>query len=73
MYAIRSYYDAIAEYFDVPFSSVLTASGSSAIIDMLGAAFLEDKDEVLFCMPVITSYSIHYTKLYDLQEDCQVL
>ncbi len=48
--------NAIAEYFDVPFSSVLTASGSSAIIDMLGAAFLEDKDEVLFCMPTFGAF-----------------
>ena len=37
-------------------SNVLIGAGSSALIDMLGVTFLEDGDEVVFCMPTFAAF-----------------
>jgi histidinol-phosphate aminotransferase len=47
---------AIAEHFDVSPMQLVTASGSSAVIDMIGTVFLNPGDEVVFCMPTYEAF-----------------
>ena len=64
MYAIRSYYD---EY-TVPgiYSVTLTVKNKQGCEhSMTQTNIVEAKNSGYVKMPVITSYSIHYTKLYD--------
>ncbi len=47
---------AIAEHYGVGIENIVAAPGSSALIDMIGQAFLEPGDEVLFCMPTFAAF-----------------
>ncbi len=40
---------ALADYYDVTFDSVICGAGSSALITMVGQAFLNPEDEVILC------------------------
>ena len=73
MYAIRSYYEQYAlqeselgasggvQLVNLDFSETSRSSTTASIVDDNGDTIqIEQIDEV-----VITSYSIHYTKLYD--------
>lgn len=42
---------AIAEHYGVAYENIVTGSGSSALTEALGIAFLEPGDELLLCMP----------------------
>lgn len=42
---------AISEHYDITPDFIVTGSGSSAVIEALGVAFLGKGDEVLMCMP----------------------
>lgn len=47
---------AITEFYGLETGSVLTGSGSSAMIDMLGVTYLDPGDEVLLCMPTFGAF-----------------
>lgn len=47
---------AIADFYHLTPDCVLTGSGSSAMIDMLGMTFLNEGDEVLLCMPTFAAF-----------------
>lgn len=47
---------AIADFYQLTPDCVLTGSGSSAMIDMLGMTFLNEGDEVLLCMPTFAAF-----------------
>lgn len=47
---------AIGDLYGVDKSSIVTAAGSSALIDMLGAIFINPGDEVLFCNPTFEAF-----------------
>lgn len=47
---------ALAEEFDVDYSQVITAPGSSALIEVVGTTFLDEGDEVLLCMPTFAAF-----------------
>ena len=84
MYAIRSYYDvnngvyragfatsqgAYEEAFRNLFDTLDEIEQILAKKRYLTGATITEADWRLFCTLVITSYSIHYTKLYDLGGD----
>lgn len=46
----------IAGHYGVDISNIVTSAGSSVLIDMIGQAFLEPGDEVLFCMPTFAAF-----------------
>lgn len=43
--------EKLAEHYDVTPDHVLVASGSSAVIDMLGEVFINYGDEIVYCAP----------------------
>lgn len=47
----------IAERYGVKAENVLTGSGSSAMIDMIGLTFLDEGDEVLFSVPTYGAFA----------------
>ncbi len=47
---------ALADFYGLTPEYVITGSGSSAMIDMLGVTFLEEGDEVLLCMPTFAAF-----------------
>ncbi|MDD7739877.1 MAG: histidinol-phosphate transaminase [Lachnospiraceae bacterium] len=49
--------ETIAEFYQLKPENVLTGSGSSAMIDMLGITFLNPGDEVLFCAPTYGAFT----------------
>ncbi len=73
----QAYYlkKAIADSFNLSIENVITAAGSSAIIDTIGYAFLEEGDELITCMPTFhafadTAYEQLATPVFvDLTED----
>ena len=46
----------LAEFYGLSFGQVVTAAGSSALIDMLGVTFLEPGEEVLYCAPTFGAF-----------------
>lgn len=46
----------ISEYYGLSTDAILTGSGSSSMIDMLGVTFLDEGDEVLFCAPTFGAF-----------------
>lgn len=48
--------DSIADMYHLTRDNVITGSGSSAIIDMVGAVFLNPGDEVIFCDPTFEAF-----------------
>ena len=66
MYAIRSYYDAAPDWRVLADRRVGAATGLHALdaLDRQGPRAREELG-ILLGVNVITSYSIHYTKLYD--------
>ena len=55
-------------------SAKITADGEAYVLTTVGAAKADNIDKVgtaeAGVIHVITSYSIHYTKLYDVEKDC---
>lgn len=47
---------AIADYYGMTPENILTGSGSSSMIDMVGQTFLDSGDEVLFCTPTFEAF-----------------
>ena len=48
--------DRIGEVYGLTRDNVFTAGGSSAVIDAIGAVYLEEGDEVLYCSPTFGAY-----------------
>ncbi|MFA9464958.1 MAG: histidinol-phosphate transaminase [Velocimicrobium sp.] len=46
----------IADYYNLTRDNIITGSGSSAIIDMIGEVFLNPGDEVIFCDPTFEAF-----------------
>ena len=72
MYAIRSYYvyslpafDASESYSLAPSTVWKPASGKINLVWQTNFSHQITHDAINVIAPVITSYSIHYTKLYD--------
>ena len=63
MYAIRSYYDSMQV--DDTLLSKLEKLSYLQVSDDKRAEIIAQMDEMIAFVDVITSYSIHYTKLYD--------
>ena len=70
MYAIRSYYVVLLVFIAVKLVSYLPSAFSS-LASLADSVYNKDNAELVITTPntvvksVITSYSIHYTKLYD--------
>jgi histidinol-phosphate aminotransferase len=47
---------ALSELYGLGKEQIVTGSGSSSMIDMLGVSFLEPGDEVLFCVPTFGAF-----------------
>ena len=47
---------ALADYYDFSIDNVIAVAGSSVLIDMIGAVFLNPGDEVLYCAPTFGAY-----------------
>ncbi|MDD3192874.1 MAG: histidinol-phosphate transaminase [Oscillospiraceae bacterium] len=48
--------DRIGEVYGLTRDNVFTAGGSSAVIDAIGAVYLDEGDEVLYCTPTFGAY-----------------
>lgn len=46
----------LAEFYGVGYDQIIIGAGSSALIDMLGAAYLEPGQEVLYCAPTFGAF-----------------
>ena len=55
-FSAASLKNAIAAFYGLTPDCVITGSGSSAMIDMLGVTFLEKGDELLLCMPTFAAF-----------------
>ncbi len=47
---------ALAKEFNLEWANIITVAGSSALIDMVGAIFINPGDEVLFCEPTFDAF-----------------